>query len=195
MTTLNQYILEKRKSLQKDSINKSIKESTESTETKIASVNEDASKLESLIKKLSVVHLILTKNLINESATEASINEEINKEFGETSYFTSESQIDSFYVDTMTEMCEYLTNEGFFSKENKEGKEKLEKQFDELNAKLVGTKGDQTKNKDKWMERAKKEDDFNGSFVVDRGVLQYNSKSKNPLQGATGGSSGYGTAN
>lgn len=191
MKTLNQYISEKRKSLV-----------TESTETKIASITEesntessDVKVLEGLIKNLSIVHLILTKNLINESATDVTINAAVCKVFGDEKFFKDEDEIDSFYTDTMKEMCEFLTNEGFFSKENKEGKEKLSKQFDELNTKLVGTKGDQTKNKDKWMERAKKEDDFNGSFKVDRGVLQYDSKSKNPLQGVTGGSSGYGTAN
>lgn len=86
-------------------------------------------------------------------------------------------------------------NEGMFGGDDKEAREKMSKQFDTVNAKLVGTKGDQTKNKDKWLERAKSEDKYNGQFVVDRGVLQYHSKSKNPLQGKTGGSSGFGTAN
>ncbi len=87
-------------------------------------------------------------------------------------------------------------NEGIFdSKDIELRKEALSKQFDDLNAKLVGTKYDQTKNKEKWLERAKSEDSYNGSYVIDRGVLQYHSKSKNPLQGKTGGSSGYGTAN
>lgn len=194
MITLKQYITEKRKvttKLVKESVTtQPIKESLNNI-----SINEDVSKLENIIKKLSIVHLIINKNLINESATEASINEEINNEFGEETYFKSEEEIDNFYVETMEEVASYLMEEGFFSRENKEGKEKLSKQFDELNSKLVGTKFDQTKNKDKWMERAKQEDGFNGSFVIDRGVLQYHSKSKNPLQGATGGSSSYGTAN
>ena len=78
---------------------------------------------------------------------------------------------------------------------NKAGKARLEKEFDELNAKLVGTKGDQTSNRDKWLKRAESEDNYNGEFSIDRGILQYKSKSKNPLQGKTGGSSGMGTAN
>lgn len=89
-----------------------------------------------------------------------------------------------------------MTNEELFGiGENKEAKARVEKQFDDLNAKLVGTKGDQTKNKESWLKRAKDQDGFNGDFTIDRGVLQYKSKSKNPLQGKTGGSSGMGTAN
>ena len=190
MITLKQYIAEKRKTTN------IVKESIERVEIKkTTQINKDAIKLEKIIKKLSIVHLIINKNLINESATEESINDEINNEFGEQEYFNSEEEVDNFYVETMEEVASYLMDEGFFSKENTEGKEKLSKQFDELNAKLVNTKGDQTKNKDKWMDRAKQEDGYNGSFSIDRGVLQYKSKSANPLQGATGGSSGYGTAN
>ena len=39
------------------------------------------------------------------------------------------------------------------------------------------------------------EDNYKGEFVVDRGVMQYRYKSSNPLQGKTGGSSRFGTAN
>jgi len=88
---------------------------------------------------------------------------------------------------------EPLVNEGLFG--NEKGREILDKQFDEVNAKLVGTKGDQANNKKKWMDRAKSEDNYRGRFIVDRGVLQYDSNPVNPLQGKTGGSSGYGTAN
>jgi hypothetical protein len=85
-------------------------------------------------------------------------------------------------------------NEGLFGRGNEKKNAKAQ-EFDQVNAKLVGTKGDQTRNKEKWLERAKSQDNYNGSFIIDRGVLQYNSKSSNPLQGATGGSSGFGTAN
>ncbi len=89
-----------------------------------------------------------------------------------------------------------MTNEEIFGiGENKEAKARVEKQFDDLNAKLFGTKGDQTKNKESWLKRAKDQDGFNGDFTIDRGVLQYKSKSKNPLQGKTGGPNGFGTAN
>jgi len=85
-------------------------------------------------------------------------------------------------------------NEGLFGRGDEKKNAKAQ-EFDQVNAKLVGTKGDQTRNKEKWLERAKAQDNYNGAFIIDRGVLQYNSKSSNPLQGATGGSSGMGTAN
>lgn len=65
-------------------------------------------------------------------------------------------------------------------------------EFDQVNAKLVGTRGDQTANKEKWLARAKNDDNFKGNFIIDRGILQYKNKSAIP---ATGGSSGMGTAN
>lgn len=76
-------------------------------------------------------------------------------------------------------------NEEFFgyeSKETKSKKEALSKLFDELTAKLV-----KKPNKEAAMKRAKDEDNYNGKFIVDRGILQYNSKSSNPLQDSTGG--------
>jgi hypothetical protein len=79
----------------------------------------------------------------------------------------------------------YSVNEewfGYESKETKAKKEALSKLFDELNAKLV-----KKVNKEKAMKRAEEEDNFNGKFVIDRGILQYNSKSSNPLQDSTGG--------
>ena len=88
-------------------------------------------------------------------------------------------------------------NEELFGMGKKDDAARAEaaKQFDVVNAKLVGTKGDQTANKEKWLDRAKDQDTYNGEFSIDRGILQYKSKSKNPLQGKTGGSSGMGTAN
>jgi len=92
-------------------------------------------------------------------------------------------------------------NEGLFSKENIEGRERLSKQFDEITSDWTASKkpwgklGDPTKIKEKWMQKAKDEDNYKGEFSIDRGVMQYHSKSSNPIQGKTGGSSGYGTAN
>lgn len=95
--------------------------------------------------------------------------------------------------------AEPVVNEELFGLgEDKEKKEKLSQQFDQVTSAIKNWSpktGDPTKIKDKWMARAKSEDGYNGVFRVDRGVLQYHSKSKNPLQGKTGGSSGYGTAN
>ena len=88
-----------------------------------------------------------------------------------------------------------IENEGLLTGDDKVAREAKSKEFDEVNAKLAGTKADQAKNKEKWLDRAKTEDKYKGSFVIDRNVLQYISKSSNPLQGKTGGSSGYGTAN
>lgn len=81
-------------------------------------------------------------------------------------------------------------DEGLFGGNDK-AKAAKEQEFNNLNAKLVGTKGDQTQNKEKWLQRAK-DDGYRGNFVIDRGILQYRSK---PLMPATGGSSGFGTAN
>ena len=80
--------------------------------------------------------------------------------------------------------------EGLFGGNDK-AKAAKEQEFDTMNAKLAGTKFDQTQNKQKWMERAKN-DNYRGQFVIDRGVLQYINK---PLMPSTGGSSGFGTAN
>jgi hypothetical protein len=80
--------------------------------------------------------------------------------------------------------------EEIFWKENTEGKAKLEKQYDEL-----APKATKKPSKADALARAKKEDNYKGEFVIDRGVMQYHSKSSNPIQGKTGGSSGFGTAN
>lgn len=91
------------------------------------------------------------------------------------------------------EMNTNSVEEGMFGNDDKKNAKAQE--FDQINSKLIGTKYDQTNNKLKWLERAKSEDNYNGNFIIDRGVLQYVAKSKNPLQGVTGGSSGMGTAN
>ena len=83
-----------------------------------------------------------------------------------------------------------MMNEELFGKENIEGKERLSKQYDEL-----APKANKKPTKEVALERARKEDNYKGDFVIDRGVMQYHSKSSNPIQGKTGGSSGYGTAN
>ena len=76
----------------------------------------------------------------------------------------------------------------FKKKENPEGKTRLEKQYDEMAAKAT-----KKASKVDALARAKKEDNYEGDFLVSKGVLVYNSKSKG-LQGKTGGSSSYGTA-
>jgi hypothetical protein len=78
---------------------------------------------------------------------------------------------------------------GLGKKENAEGKARLEKQYDELAAKAT-----KKAPKEAALAYAKKEDNYEGTFMVDRGVMQYKSKAKG-LQGKTGGSSGMGTAN
>lgn len=88
-----------------------------------------------------------------------------------------------------------IENEALFTKDDKNAREAKSVEFDEVNTKIVGTKGDQVKNKEKWLDRARDQDMYKGDFVIDRGVLQYKSKSSNPFQGKTGGSSGFGTAN
>lgn len=94
-----------------------------------------------------------------------------------------------------------IIEEGWFQKENTEGRERLSKQFDKITSewndakKPWGKLGDPTKIKEKWMQRAKNEDNYKGEFSIDRGIMNYTYKSDNPLQGKTGGSSGFGTAN
>jgi hypothetical protein len=92
-----------------------------------------------------------------------------------------------------------VTNEEFFGlskaekAEKEANKERLSKQFDELKDKLS--------NKKSTVEQAlafadRYKDDFKGNFTAEGGILKYTEvKSKNPLQGKTGGSSGMGTAN
>ena len=83
-----------------------------------------------------------------------------------------------------------------FSKKEKEEKEadrlRLVSQFEELKDKLK----DKTATVEKALAFAEKyKDDYKGNFVLNSGSLGYNEvKSKNPLQGKTGGSSGMGTA-
>lgn len=97
------------------------------------------------------------------------------------------------YYDATSEMGEYGVEEGIFGfgKGDEKRKEKAT-QFDQVNAKLVGTKGDQTHNKEKWLDRAKQQDNYQGQFKIDRGILVYDAKKS--IMPSTGGSSGFGTA-
>jgi len=79
------------------------------------------------------------------------------------------------------EIDESELNEFFGKKENAEGKARLEKQYDEL-----APKASKKAPKEAALAYAKKEDNYEGTFLIDRGVLQYNSKEKG-LQGKTGG--------
>ena len=81
-------------------------------------------------------------------------------------------------------------DEGLFGGNDK-AKAAKELEFDQLNSKLVGTKIDQTANKAKWLDRAK-QDNYRGRFILNKGILNYDSK---PLVPSTGGSSGFGTTN
>jgi hypothetical protein len=196
-TSVKEFAKAKQRELNKLSTKKVNENVTSKTTTKIAT-NEavENDKLGSLIKKLSICHFIINKGLISESSSVDSINTAISDEFEEENYFGTEEEFNNFYSNTMEETSDFVENEGFFSKsDDKELRDAKAKEFDEVNAKLVGTKGDQTANKEKWLDRAKDQDKYNGSFTIDRGVLQYVAKSKNPLQDKTGGSSGMGTAN
>ena len=121
------------------------------------------------------------RSIIREVIREEIANESVNKKkvaIAEIKRIISENEI------AETEL------EEIFGKENTEGKARLEKQYDEL-----APKATRKPSKADALARAKNEDNYKGEFVIDRGVMQYRDKSSNPLQGKTGGSSGFGTAN
>lgn len=122
-TSISEFIRAKRKEAKK--INESVATPIQSNSTRIAQVennetelnnNPELATLESLLKNLSVCHLILNKGLINESSSLTSINEAISKDLEIDNFFTSEEEFNQFYVNTMDEMIDYLSNEGFLSK-------------------------------------------------------------------------------
>jgi len=121
-TSISDFIKAKRKA---EKINESVTTEIHSNSTRIAQVennenelsnNPELATLESLLKNLSVCHLILNKGLINESSSLTSINEAINNDLEIDNFFSSEKEFNQFYVNTMDEMIDYLSNEGFLSK-------------------------------------------------------------------------------
>lgn len=87
--------------------------------TKIAdnkSDNNSVLKLESVIKNLNICHFIISKGLINESASLTSINEAIKGEFNIANFFKTDEAFNSFYSVSMELTKEFLIEEGFLDK-------------------------------------------------------------------------------
>lgn len=121
-TSIKEFV----KAKKADKINENISNPVTTSHTRIATpeknqvteVTEDneLSTLESVLKNLSICHLILNKGLINESSSLTSINESVKENLGIENFFGTEEEFNKFYVDTLSEMNDFLTSEGFFSK-------------------------------------------------------------------------------
>lgn len=83
--------------------------------TKVAD-NNSVLKLESVIKNLNICHFIISKGLINESASLTSINEAIKGEFNIANFFKTDEAFNSFYSTSMELTKEFLMEEGFLDK-------------------------------------------------------------------------------